>query len=130
MHGINSIPYVSCGFPSPADDYLEAPLSLDKYLVRNPSSTFIVRASGDSMIGAGIFPKDLIVIDRSITAVSGMIILAILNGEFTVKRLIKNPNQTWSLKPENSMYPIIDVPPDSDYQVWGVVTHTIHQCLP
>lgn len=119
---------VSCGFPSPADDYLESSLDLNDYLISKPAATFFVRAKGDSMIGAGIFDQDLLVIDRSKTASSGHIILAVINGEFTLKRLIKNQQGTW-LAPENPQYKSLQLTEDMDLQIWGVVTYSIHPHL-
>jgi len=89
-----SLPYfvtsISAGFPSPADDYIDKKLDLNEYLIENPSSTFYVRVEGDSMIGAGIYSGDILIVDRSLEAQNRKIVLAILNGEFTVKKLIKN----------------------------------------
>ena len=76
----------ACGFPSPADDYLDRPLDFNELLVRNPAATFAVRLASDSMIGAGLFPGDIAVIDRSVTPTPGCIVLALIDGEFTIKR--------------------------------------------
>jgi DNA polymerase V len=84
---------VSAGFPSPADDYLEARLSLDELVIRNPSSTFFVKVEGHSMTGAGIYPEDILVVDRSKKAKPNDVIIAAIDGEFTVKRLIKEADQ-------------------------------------
>ena len=80
---------VAAGFPSPADDYLEDKIDLNQYLVKHPASTFLVRASGNSMINAGIFPNDILVVDKSVKAESGNVVIAIIDGELTVKRYIK-----------------------------------------
>lgn len=117
---------VIAGFPSPADDYLEERLSLDKYLIKNPSSTFFVRVEGDSMIGAGIYPDDILIVDRSLEARSGDVVVAVLDNEFTVKRLIKSSKHAL-LKPENPAYPAIKVDEDSNFMIWGVVTNVIHK---
>ena len=116
---------VSCGFTSPAEDHVENQLSLDDYLVSNPESTFFVRASGDSMIGAGIFDGDLLIIDRSIEVKNNAIVLAILDTEFTVKRFVKS-GETITLRAENDAYDDIEVLPHQNMMVWGVVAHVIH----
>ncbi|TYB31489.1 MAG: translesion error-prone DNA polymerase V autoproteolytic subunit [Candidatus Mcinerneyibacterium aminivorans] len=117
---------ISAGFPSPADDYIDKKLDLNEYLIKNPSSTFYVRVEGDSMIDAGIHSKDILIVDRSLEPKNKKIILAILNGEFTVKRLIKK-GKTIALKAENPKYPNIKVKNDMDFQVWGIVTTVIHK---
>ena len=116
---------VPCGFTSPAEDHVENQLSLDDYLVSNPESTFFVRASGDSMIGAGIFDGDLLIIDRSIEVKNNAIVLAILDTEFTVKRFVKS-GETIVLRAENDAYDDIQVLPHQNMMVWGVVAHVIH----
>lgn len=116
---------VSCGFPSPAEDYLDKTLDLNEHLIKRPSATFMVKALGDSMVGAGILPGDLLIIDRSVTAKSGDIILATLQGEFTIKRFIKKAAQVY-LMPENPAYQRIIVTEEMDFEVWGVVIHAIH----
>ena len=116
---------ICAGFPSPATDYIDKSLDLNEYIVKHPTSTFYVRSSGDSMIGAGIHNGDILVVDRSLKAVSGNIIIAILDGEFTVKRLsIKNENVF--LISENDLYPNISIHEGIDFEIWGVVTTVIH----
>lgn len=115
---------IPAGFPSPALDYLEERIDLDKELIPHPLSTFIVECTGDSMIGAFIPSKARLVVDRSLTATNGSIVVAILNGEFTVKFLRKNDHACW-LVPANSKYPEIKITADMDMQVWGVVTYII-----
>jgi len=117
---------ISAGFPSPADDFQEETLNLNDYLVHNPTATFFVRVTGDSMIGAGIFADDLLVVDRSITATSGRIVIAVLNGELTVKRLRLQQQQVL-LEPENPEYPSIEVNSDMQFEIWGVVTSVVHK---
>ena len=116
---------VSCGFTSPAEDHVENQLSLDDYLVPNPDATFFVRASGDSMTGAGIFDGDLLIIDRSIEVKSNQIVLAVLDTEFTVKRFLKAENKI-TLKAENQKFKDIVVSKNQHFMVWGVVVHVIH----
>jgi len=118
---------VAAGFPSPADDHLEATLDLNQYLIRRPSATFFVRASGDSMINAGINNDDILVVDRSLEARHGDIIIAALNGELTVKRLHCRDTKV-ALKPENPNYPMLDITEEMNFHIWGVVTSVIHQC--
>lgn len=117
-------PSVVAGFPSPADDYLEEKLDLNRYLIKNPSATFYVRVEGVSMTGAGIFPKDMLIVDRSLRAKHNDIIIALVEGEFTVKRLSIQKNKVFLL-PENPRYKPIDVT-GTDFQVWGIVTYVIH----
>jgi DNA polymerase V len=115
---------VPAGFPSPADDYIEGRLSLDEHLVRHKESTFFVRAKGNSMVGAGIFDNDLLVVDKSLDASSGDIVIAVIDGELTVKRLIKRGGKV-ILKPENARYKEIELQDGQELQVWGVVTSTV-----
>ena len=115
---------VSAGFPSPADDFKEARISLDKELVGNEESTFYARVAGNSMENAGLSDGDLIVIDRSMNPESGKIAVCLLNGEFTVKRIIKKLNKLY-LKPENTKYKDIQIDKDEDFVVWGIVTFVI-----
>jgi len=85
---------VQAGFPSPADDRLESSLSLDQYLVKHPAATFFVRVAGDSMIGAGIHPNDILVVDRALDPKHGNVVIAVINGELTVKRLHQEDSHT------------------------------------
>ena len=116
---------ISAGFPSPAADYEEGKLDLNKHLIRNKAATFFVRVSGDSMTGAGIHDGDLLVVDRSIEPASGKVIIAILNGELTVKRL-RIRRGKFSLEPENDKYAVQKITKDMEFEVWGVVTNVIH----
>jgi DNA polymerase V len=113
------------GFPSPADDYLEGKLDITKHLVKHPAATFYVRVSGDSMIGAGIHSGDLLVVDRSLEAKSGNVIVAALDGELTVKRLYQK-NGVLRLLPENPEYQPIEIQLQQSFEIWGVVTNVIH----
>jgi len=139
MHSTSSLPpnihkirlplYVSpinAGFPSPADDYIELALDLNEYLIDKPHATFCVRVKGNSMEAAYIRQDDILIVDRSKTVKNGLIVVAVLNGEFTVKRLSINSKGTF-LIPEHPAYDPIRIPEDSDFQVWGVVTYIIHQ---
>ncbi len=115
---------VSAGFPSPASDYCERKLDLNELCIQHPAATYFVRAQGDSMIDAGIFPGDVIVVDRSISASHGDIVIVSLNGELTVKRLEMRPKMR--LVPMNNAYDPIDVPEDADFEVFGVATTVVH----
>lgn len=135
IHGVDNqssqpIPsFESCvpaGFPSPADDYMEKRLDLNDLIVRHPNATFFVKVEGDSMRDAGIQSGDTLVVDRSIEATHGKIVVAVLNGEFTVKRLLVEAGGI-ALAPENPAYDVIRIHPESDFQVWGVVTYVIHR---
>ncbi len=116
---------VSAGFPSPADDYLEGTLDLNERLIREPAATFFVRAKGDSMIGAGIHDGDLLVVDRSAEPKDGRVVIAVINGELTVKRLVREKGIA-RLEPENPAYKPISFGEDDDVRLWGVVTNVIH----
>lgn len=117
---------IQAGFPSPADDYAEQSLDLNELIVKHPAATFFVRVEGDSMLGAGIQSGDILVVDRSLQASNGKIVVAILNGEFTVKRIVFTP-QGIKLLAENPAYPPLHIHPEADFQVWGVVTYVIHK---
>ncbi len=119
---------VRAGFPSPADDYIETMLDLNQYLIKHPAATFFVRASGDSMINAGIHTGDILVVDRSIEATHGKIVIAALNGELTVKRLSRQHGQV-KLVAENPDFPALDITEEYDMVIWGVVTNVIHAVL-
>lgn len=116
---------VPAGFPSPADDYIEKQLDLNEHLIKHPSATFFVRVSGNSMINAGIHENDILVVDRSITPVTGKIVVAAIDGQLTVKRLHKT-NEKLFLMPENQEFEPIEVREGSEVYIWGVVTNVIH----
>ena len=115
---------VAAGFPSPADDHLEAPLDLNEHLIKHPAATFLVRVEGDSMSGAGIQAGDLLVVDRAREPQSGSIVIAVVDGELTVKRLRVEKKRV-RLVPENPAYRPIEVGRGTDVVVWGVVAHAI-----
>lgn len=119
---------VSAGFPSPAEDYLEGRLDLNEHLIRNPSSTFFVRVTGDSMVGAGIYSGDMLVVDRSLVAKDGSVIIAVINGELLVKRLRMGQGEVW-LEAENPNYKPVAITSDMQFEVWGVVSTVIHSVL-
>lgn len=117
---------VSAGFPSPADDFVDTNLDLNKYLVKSPASTFFVRAAGDSMIGAGIHSGDILVVDRSLEPYNNAIVIVVLEGELSVKRLHYS-GKNILLLPENTAYKPIDVTENEEFRVWGMVTAVIRK---
>jgi len=117
---------VPCGFPSPADDYVETSLDLNELVIAHPAATFYIRVSGDSMNQAGISPGDILVVDRALSPQHHDIVVALLDGEFTVKRLHRNGEIT-SLLPANPAYAPIRVTEAMQFQVWGVVTYCLHR---
>ncbi|NCP67838.1 translesion error-prone DNA polymerase V autoproteolytic subunit [bacterium] len=116
---------VKAGFPSPADDHLQRRLDLNEELIAHPAATFLVRVTGDSMQEAGIFDNDTLVVDRSLNPVNKSVVVALLNGEFTVKYFSKIGSEIY-LKPANKNYEPIKIKPSDDFEVWGVVTNAIH----
>ena len=117
---------VSAGFPSPADNYIDGELDLNSYLIKNPPATFFVKVSGDSMINAGIYQKDILIVDKSLEAKNNDIVIAVVNGEFTLKRFYKR-SKTIKLIPENPDYREIIITSDMNFEIWGVVTNVIHK---
>lgn len=117
---------VSAGFPSPAEDYVEGTLDLNEHLITRPSATFMVRATGDSMTGVGIFSGDILIVDRSLQPEHGTIIIAVVDAELTVKRLYRR-NGVIRLEAANPAYPPLSVSGDMELWCWGVVTAAIHQ---
>ena len=115
---------ISAGFPSPADDFKEIRISLDKELVKNQESTFYARVSGDSMLGAGIDDGDLLIIDKSLSPENGKIVICFIDGEFTVKRIKKEKNRLY-LMPENKKYNHTEIKEENELIIWGVVEYVI-----
>lgn len=115
---------VSAGFPSPADDFLEPSLDLNRSLIRNPASTFFVRVEGDSMKDDGIDDGDLLVVDKSLEPCDGCVAVCFLDGEFTLKR-VRIGEDRITLMPANKRYKPIEIGRDEDFAVWGVVTYAI-----
>jgi DNA polymerase V len=116
---------VSAGFPSPADDYLEGKLDLNHHLIKHAAATFFVKVKGDSMIAAGMHTGDLLVVDRALVPTDNSVVIAIVNGELTVKRLCRRGG-TLVLMPENNNYAPLPITACTDFEIWGVVTHVIH----
>ncbi|TDY10580.1 LexA family protein [Meridianimaribacter flavus] len=119
---------ISAGFPSPADDFKEFKISLDKTLVKNKEATFYARVSGQSMIGAGLDDGDLLVVDKSLEPQHNKIAVCFIDGEFTVKRLRVTKEGVY-LQPENPAYEPLLVTNDNDFQIWGIVTHVIKKTI-
>ena len=117
---------VPAGFPSPAEDHTDLTLDLNDYLIKHPAATFYVYAKGNSMIGSGIHDGDLMIVDRSLNPNSNNIVVAIINGEFTVKKIKKIKNKVY-LQPNNNLYEPIEITSDMDFSIWGIVTHVIHK---
>ena len=116
---------ISAGFPSPADDYIEGKLDLNSYLIKHPSATFFVRVKGDSMINAGIYNNDILIVDRSLEATNGKIVIASIDGQLTVKRLFRNKDKV-ILNSENDLFKPIEFSEGEEVIFWGVVTSVIH----
>ncbi|MCK4339578.1 MAG: translesion error-prone DNA polymerase V autoproteolytic subunit [Candidatus Cloacimonetes bacterium] len=116
----------SAGFPSPATDYIENTLDLNKFLIQHPSATFFVRVEGDSMINAGIRSGDILIVDRAIQPEEHKIVIAVINEELTIKR-IKIIKKKIYLEPDNPDFNLIEVTPEMDFRIWGVVTYVIHK---
>lgn len=117
---------VPAGTPSFSDDHIESHLDLNNYLVKDPAQTFLVRASGLSMINAGIHENDLLVVDRSIQPTPGKIVIAAIDGQLTVKRLLVDKKGRHILAPDNKAYQPIIVGEESEVYIWGIVTNVIH----
>ena len=117
---------VQAGFPSPADDHIDKSLDLNEHLGSNPASTFFVKAKGDSMKDAGIASGDTLIVDRSVTPKDKNIVVAMLDGEFTVKRLRRKKSQVF-LVAENNAFPPLEITDEQELIIWGVVTFVIHQ---
>ena len=129
VHLDSELPLYSCkisaGFPSPADDHLERNLDLNSHLVKHPAATFFVRVNGDSMIDAGINDNDILIVDRSLKPSHGKIVIAVVDGHMTVKRLYKESGKL-ILMPENTLYKPIEIKEDMNIEIWGVVVTAIH----
>jgi DNA polymerase V len=117
---------VHAGFPSPAQGYYTGPVDLNRHLMRDPTATFIVRVSGESMIGAGIFDGDELIVDRGLDAHEGDVVVAVVNTELTVKRLSFRSGRM-VLSPENPAYPEIVLSEHDEATIWGVATRCLHR---
>ena len=119
-------PLVPAGFPSPADDFIEMEINLQDYIVKNKEATFCVKVEGTSMTKAGINTGDIMIVDRSLNPKHNDIVLAVIDGEFTVKRLAVNDKSIY-LMPENDSFSPIQINESMDFQIWGIITHIIHK---
>ena len=117
---------VPAGFPSPADDYVEQRISLDDHLIQHRESTFFMRVAGDSMRGLGIFDGDLLVVDRALPATHGCIVIAVVDGEFTVKQLLNTPDGK-VLRAAHPDYADMHIKAEQDFAIWGVVNWNVHK---
>ncbi len=117
---------VSAGFPSPAADFLDTAIDLNKHLIKNPSTTFIAFTDGVSMTDAGIADKDLLIIDKSLEPTDGKIAVCIIDGEFVLKRLKVDKEGVW-LMPANSNYKPTKITKSNDFEIWGIVTYSIQK---
>ena len=120
--------YVSAGFPSPADDYIDAGIDLNEHLIRHPASTFFLKVKGESMTNAGIQSGDLLIVDRSLDPQPGCIVVAILDGYFTLKKLVRRKEILY-LEAEHPSYPPIDLRNYENVEIWGVAVYSIHQLI-
>lgn len=118
---------VPAGFPNPANDHIEREINLNDELIDHPAATFFVRVEGNSMIGAGIHHGDTLIVDKAIEAISGKIVIAVVDGEFTVKRLVKKGSQM-ILRAEAEGIPDLIIRSEQQFEIWGVVTYVIHKC--
>jgi DNA polymerase V len=116
---------ISAGFPSGMEDFIERKIDLNETLVQHESATYFIRVQGDSMTGAGIQDGDILIVDRSLEPENGKIVIAVLNGELTVKRIRRRGGKIF-LHPENPKYAAYEVTSDTAFEVWGVVRHVIH----
>lgn len=117
---------VQAGWPSPADDYIDQQINLHELAVRNPAATFFLRAAGDSMLGCGIHDGDLLIVDRSLEAAHNKVVIAALDGELLVKKLVRRSLKTY-LAPANPDYPEIDITQREYVHIWGIVTYVLHK---
>jgi len=128
--GLRKVPMfeqaVQCGFPSPADDFLDLDINLNDYLVKHKSATFCVRVNGNSMEDDGIQSGDILIVDRAEEKKDNSIVLAVIDNEFTVKR-IKKSGEKLFLNPANENYQPIEITEDMSFQIWGLVTFVIHE---
>ena len=120
---------VSAGFPSAASDHIEGLFDLNRLLLRHPDATYLLRVRGESMAGAEIHAGDLLAVDKHLEADHNHIVVAVVHGECTVKRLVR-AGTTWWLKPENPAYQPYEITDTDELRIWGVVTHVVHELVP
>lgn len=117
---------ISAGFPSPADDYIDKHLDLNEHLIKRQASTYLLIASGDSMTGENIHDRDMLIVDRSIKPISGDVVIAVVDGQLTVKKLFIDKNNQIFLEPANHKYQRIQISESMELVIWGVVLHVVH----
>ncbi|TVT36743.1 translesion error-prone DNA polymerase V autoproteolytic subunit [Hymenobacter setariae] len=120
---------IPAGFPSPASDHLEGLFDLNRLLFRHPDATYMLRVGGESMSGAEIHTGDLLAVDKHLEADHGHIVVAVVHGECTVKRLVRQ-GQTWWLMPANPAFKPYEITDPDELRIWGVVTHVVHELIP
>jgi len=116
---------VSAGFPSPAEDYIEGKLDLNKHLIKHPAATFFVKVTGNSMIDAGIHPGDMLIVDRSIEPADNKVVIAVVNGDLTVKRIRVTKDRVFLMSENRDCKPL-QIEAETGFEIWGVVTNVIH----
>jgi DNA polymerase V len=119
---------IPAGFPSPADDHLDKKIDLNEHLVQNPAATFFIKVSGDSMIDCNIHDGDVLIVDRSVEASEGNIIVGLVDGEFTVKCFSKRNGKVY-LQPANPKYKPLEITEGMEFSIWGVVVYVVHKSL-
>ena len=116
---------ISAGFPSPADDYIDKKLDLNEYLIKHPAATFFVRVEGESMINAGIHSGDILIVDRAVQPNNDNVVIAVVDGELTVKRIQRKRGKLYLIADNPSFAPM-EISKDTNFEVWGVVMYVIH----
>lgn len=116
---------VAAGLPTLTEDYIDDSIDLNRHLVKHPETTFLVRVVGESMKDAGIHPNDMLIVDSSLEVTNGQVVIAVVNGDLTVKRILKDRDKLW-LMPENEEFSPIKIDEHTDFHIWGVVTNVIH----
>jgi DNA polymerase V len=116
---------ISAGYPSPGDDYIEKKLDLNEYLVKHPAATFFVKVEGDSIVNAGIHSGDILIVDRALESADNRVVIAVINGELTVKRIRITGSKLYLIA-ENHGFNPIEITPEMSFEIWGVVTYVIH----
>jgi DNA polymerase V len=116
---------IKAGFPSPADDYIDKTLDLNKFLIKHPSASFFVRVSGDSMVNAGIINNDIVIVDKSLEPKNNDVVIASIDGELTLKRFSRKGNKYYLVAANENFSPV-EINGDREFEIWGVVTYVIH----
>ncbi|MBD2176246.1 translesion error-prone DNA polymerase V autoproteolytic subunit [Pseudanabaena sp. FACHB-1998] len=116
---------VAAGLPTLTEDYIDDNIDLNRHLVKHPDTTFLVRVVGESMKDVGIHPNDMLIVDRSLEVTNGQVVIAVINGDLTVKRIHRDREKLW-LMPENKNFSPIEIDEHTDFHIWGVVTNVIH----